>query len=68
MSTYRVSVRLELRDDDTGRVVTYDNFDHYFDAVQADGGNENYQTIGEAIDYAIRVLTSTRQKTEARTT
>lgn len=52
MGSYRVSVRIELHDEETGRVRTYDNYDHYYEATQI-GAHEPYTAIENAICEAI---------------
>lgn len=56
MKNYRVDVRIELFDDDTGKVVTWDSYSTYFaapDDLHVDGGHPHYQTVDSAIDKAV---------------
>lgn len=55
MSSYRVAVRIELINEDTGRAVTYDNQDYYFEARQG-AQNGPYDAVRDAVANAIAAL------------
>lgn len=50
MRDYRINVRVELREDETGRVVTWSDHDYYFQAERADGGHPDFVAIDDAIE------------------
>lgn len=56
MTTHVVHVRIELRDAESNRLVTYDSHAHYFEAEHADGGHPDYQAIDDAVSDAIARL------------
>lgn len=57
MRNYRISVRVEMTDADTGERVTYDTFDHYFPASEPlDGGCDDYATVLDGVSNAISEL------------
>lgn len=53
MSCYRIHVRVELHNDDTGQRITWSDHDHYFNVEKADGGHPDFIAIDNAVDAAI---------------
>jgi hypothetical protein len=64
VTNYQIQVRLELREADTGKVITYDNHDHYFSATgRVNGGCNDYMAIDDAIANAIHALNVENEST-----
>lgn len=57
MRNYIICVRVEMRDNDSGEIVTYDDFAHRFPATgRLDGGCDDYRTITDSVTDAINDL------------
>ncbi len=55
MTAYRVHVRIELHNEDVGKVVLYDTQDHYFTASQG-RAHAPFETVTDAVFNAMASL------------